>query len=241
MQSSHVPLRKWFLAAYLVTAQSNGISALQLQSRLVLGSYKSAWLLLQKLRRAIINPDRTPLEDTVEVDETSVAYRKKSDPVTGGQGGSKVGKMFIIGAVELAEVKYPCRIRLKRIAEISSAAIRPYVIENAAWGATFITDDNSCYNGIPNRTHIVKNMSAANALPAHISLKWIHSVFSNMQRWAMGTYHGFDEKHVAAYLNEFVFRWNRRRLFASAIDSLLAIGFNVGPRRYRGIVDDTLE
>ena len=241
MQSSHVPLRKWFLAAYLVTTHSNGISALQLQSKLGLGSYKSAWLLLQKLRRAMVNPDRTQLEDTVEVDETSVTYRKKDDPVTGGQGRSTVGKMFIIGAVELSEGKYPCRIRLKRIPEISGAAIRPFVIENVAPGATFITDDNSCYNGIPDRTHIAKNLSAPNALPAHIVLRWVHRVFSNMQRWAMGTYHGLREKHVDAYLNEFVFRWNRRRLFASAIDSLLGIGFNVGPKRYRDIVGDTLE
>ena len=100
MHGSHLPLRTWFIAAYLVATHSNAISALQLQSKLGLGSYKTAWLLLHKLRRAMVNPDRTPLAGDVEVDEASVPFRRKTDPITGGQGKSTVGKVFIIGAVE---------------------------------------------------------------------------------------------------------------------------------------------
>jgi predicted RNA-binding Zn-ribbon protein involved in translation (DUF1610 family) len=100
MHGSHLPLRTWFLAIYFFTTHSNGISALQLQSKAGIGSYESAWLLLHKLRDAMVNPDRTLLSGVVEVDETSIAYRTKDDPVCGGQGRSHDGKILIVGAVE---------------------------------------------------------------------------------------------------------------------------------------------
>ncbi len=71
MHGTHLPLRKWFLAAYLVATHSNGMSALQLQAKLGIASYKSAWLLLHKLRRAMVDPDRRRLSGVVEMDETN--------------------------------------------------------------------------------------------------------------------------------------------------------------------------
>jgi hypothetical protein len=104
MHSSHLPLRTWFLAAHIVTSHSNGMSALQLQAQFGLGSYKTAWLLLQKLWRARANPDRNPLKDLVEVDETEMLLRSRHDPADRPKGGrSPVGKMFIVGAVELSD------------------------------------------------------------------------------------------------------------------------------------------
>lgn len=81
MHRTHLPLRTWFLAAHLISTHSNGISALQLQAKLGIGSYKSAWLLLHKLRRAMVDPERDPLEGMIEVDETSIIYRTKEDPM----------------------------------------------------------------------------------------------------------------------------------------------------------------
>jgi predicted RNA-binding Zn-ribbon protein involved in translation (DUF1610 family) len=83
---SKLPMLTWFLAIYAIASHSNGISALQLQAQLGLGSYKTAWLMLQKLRRAMVDPDRDLLADLVEVDETEIPYRAKNDPVAGGQG-----------------------------------------------------------------------------------------------------------------------------------------------------------
>ena len=100
MHGSHLPLKTWFTAIHIVTSHSNGISALQLQAQLGLGSYKSAWLLLTKLRRAMVDPERSLLEDVVEIDETEIALRHKDDPPAGGQGRSSQGKMFVAGAVE---------------------------------------------------------------------------------------------------------------------------------------------
>ena len=97
---SKIGLTTWFHAIYAIASHSNGISALRLQAQLGVGSYKTAWLMLQKLRRAMIDPNRSLLEDLVEVDESDIPYRAKDDPIAGGQGRSAVGKMRIIGAIE---------------------------------------------------------------------------------------------------------------------------------------------
>ncbi len=83
MHKTHLPLRQWFLAAHLVTTHSNSIPALQLQAKLGIVSYKTAWLLLHKLRRAMVNPDREKLggyEETVEIDETSFPSGQRTSP-----------------------------------------------------------------------------------------------------------------------------------------------------------------
>ena len=98
MHRSHLPLKTWFMAVHIVTSHSNGISALQLQAQLGLGSYKSAWLLLHKLRRAMVDPDRSLLEDLVEIDEATLPFRTVKDPTAGGQGRSPQGKMRIVPA-----------------------------------------------------------------------------------------------------------------------------------------------
>ena len=89
MHRSHLPLKTWFMAIHIVTSHSNGISALQLQAQLGLGSYKSAWLLLHKLRRAMVAPDRSLLEDPVEIDEATLPLRTKQEPPTGGQAAAR--------------------------------------------------------------------------------------------------------------------------------------------------------
>lgn len=85
MHRSHLTLKTWFMAIHIVTSHSNGIFALQWQAQLGLGSYKSAWLLLHKLRRAMLDPDRSLLEGLVEIDETTLALRTGDDPAAGGR------------------------------------------------------------------------------------------------------------------------------------------------------------
>lgn len=241
MHGSHLPLRTWFLAAYMVATHTNGMSALQLQPKLGLGSYKTAWLLLHKLRRAMVNPDRSALSGTIQVDETNVMYRKKSDPPDGGQGNSSIGKIKFAGAVEVRDKFYPGRIRLQSIENNNRFFLHDFVLQNTTAGSHIVTDGNTSYNGLPERLHTAKNLSSRNALPAHITLKWIHIVFGNFKRWGMGTFHGFRDKHVDAYASEFVFRWNRRRQFHSNIDTILGLGHKIGVHSYRSIVGDTSE
>ena len=103
LHASKLPLTVWFWAAYLMATHSNGISALQLQKQLGIGSYRSAWLLAHKLRASMVDPERNSLSGLVEIDEASLPFRTKDDPPTGGQGRSHDGKMLIVGAIELTE------------------------------------------------------------------------------------------------------------------------------------------
>lgn len=233
MHGTHLPLRTWFLAAHLVATHSNGISALQLQAKLEIGSYKAAWLLLHKLRRAMVDPERDPLEGMIEVDETSIAYRTKDDPVGGGAGRSHDGKLLVAGAVERKDDGRPGRIRLSVIPDFSAKMLKGFVAASTCEGATILTDAFSSYRAMEGRKHLPKTVGV---MAAHVLLPWIHRVFANLKRLALGVYHGFRRRHLQAYLDEFVFRWNRRRHYRVAFDMLLEIGLRKAPMSYRTLV-----
>jgi hypothetical protein len=233
MHRSHLPLRVWFLAAHIVTSHSNGISALQLQAQLGLGSYKTAWLMLHKLRRAMVDPDRGLLQGFVEVDETTMPFRMKSDPVAGGQGRSPIGKMLIVGAIELSDEGHPRRIRLKHIPDSSGEELKAFADKVVEPGATYTTDGWKGYNWIPPEHH---DRKVVGAMAAHVLLPWIHRVFSNLKRWSMGVLHGLRRKHLQRHLDEFVFRWNRRRRMRAAFETILGIAVAKKPATYRDFV-----
>jgi hypothetical protein len=133
MHHSKLPLTIWFWAAYLMATHSNGISALQLQRQLALGSYKSAWLLCAKLRRSMLAPGRSPLAGLVEVDETELACRSTNDPPAGGRGRSHQGKILVVGAVEVQDGGAgPGRIRLKEIPDYSAASLHAFLAAHLA-------------------------------------------------------------------------------------------------------------
>jgi hypothetical protein len=168
---SHLSLLTWFLAIYAVASHSNGISALQLQAQLGLGSYKTAWLMLQKLRRAMVDPDRNLLEDLVEVDESDIPYRTKTDPIAGGQGRSAVGKLHFIGAIELSPDGHPRRIRLSPLQDFSAPSIGAFVASTVTPGATILSDGFSSYRSLKAYNHQPKFVGK---MAAHIVLPWIH-------------------------------------------------------------------
>ncbi|HXZ17356.1 MAG TPA: IS1595 family transposase [Roseiarcus sp.] len=229
MHGTHLPLRTWFLAAHLVATHSNGISALQLQAKLEIGSYKAAWLLLHKLRRAMVDPERDPLEGMIEVDETSIAYRTNDDPVAGGAGRSHDGKLLVVGAVECKDGGRPGRIRLAVIPDFTARTLKGFVAASTVDGSTILTDAFSSYQGRERRMHLPKTVGV---MAAHVRLPWIHRVFANLKRLALGVYHGFRRAHLQAYLDEFVIRWNRRRRYRVAFDMLLGIGLKTRPMSY---------
>ena len=170
MHGSKLALIAWFWAAYLMATHSNGISALQLQKQLGLGSYKTAWLLATKLRRAMVAPERMPLAGLVEVDESLIACRSKDDPPSGGGRRSHQGKLLVAGAVEVGEGG-PGRIRLARIEDFSADSLHAFLGANLAPGATARTDGWAGYpgaSGITHDPHVVGNMAA------HMVLPWVH-------------------------------------------------------------------
>jgi len=232
MHRSHLPLKVWFTAAWLVATHRNGMSARQLWLQLGLGSYKSAWLLLRKLRAAMVDPDRSPLSGLVEVDETSLPFRTKDDPVEPRPGRSHDGKLLIAGAVEIRGGG-PGRTRLAVIGDYSAASLGAFVAGNVADGSTVVSDGWPGYKRLKDVKHDPRIVGDA---PAHLVLPWVHRVFANAKRWAMGVYHGLRAAHLQAYLDEFVFRFNRRRTPQAAFARLLGLAVTIGPHPYAAIV-----
>jgi transposase-like protein len=239
IHGSKLSLRTWFLAAYLMASHSNGISALQLGRQLGLGSYKTAWLLCAKLRRALANRATGLLEGFVEVDETTLPQRSKYEPLGGGHGRSPEGKMLIVGAVEVEDTERggttPGRIRLQVIPDYRRQSLHAFVADHIAGGSIVATDDWRSYQGLPadrftHRPHVIGKMAA------HVVLPWVHRIFSLMKRWALGVYHGLRRKHLQRYLDEFVFRFDRRRSRQRAFDTLVGVAAVVQPATYREIV-----
>jgi predicted RNA-binding Zn-ribbon protein involved in translation (DUF1610 family) len=234
MHHSKLPLTTWFWAAYLMATHSNGISALQLQRQLALGSYKTAWLLCAKLRRSMVAPGRGPLTGLVEVDETEIACRSKHDPLSGGGGRSRQGKILVVGAVEVQDGGFgPGRVRLKEIPDYSAARLHAFLATDLAPGATAKTDGLASYVGAPSVRH---DPHVVGKMAAHIVLPWVHRAFSNLKVWALGVYHGLRRKHVQSYLDEFVFRFNRRRTRHAAFRSLLGIAAGQAPFSYNMLI-----
>jgi hypothetical protein len=232
MHAAKLPLTVWFWAAYLMATHSNGIAALQLQAQLGLGSYKSAWLMCAKLRRAMVAPGRAPLAGLVEIDETAIPLRRKDDPPAGGQGRSRQGKLLVAGGVEVHDGG-PGRVRLATIADCSARSLHAFVEVNVASGATARTDD---WSGYPDAPGVMHDPYVVGAMAAHVVLPWTHRVFANLKAGALGVYHGLREKHLQSYLDEFTFRFNRRGTRHAAFRSLLGIAVARMPTTYKMLI-----
>jgi transposase-like protein len=203
-------LAKWFLAIYLVSASKGGISALELQRQMGFGSYQTAWTWLHKIRRAMVRPGREALHEQIEADETYVGGAEPGKP---GRGG---GKTVVAGAVESGRGKPRGgrlgRLRLAALADASRSSLEGFLAANVARPAGVTTDGWAGYGGLAAAgwRHEPVNLSATWG-DAALRLPAIHLVFSLAKRWLLGTHHGaVAKKHLPAYLDEFVFRFNRR-------------------------------
>lgn len=207
LHNSRVSLRKWFLAMWLVCTQKTGLSAKDLQRELGLGSYKTAWLMLQKLRQAMVRVGRDQLVGTVEVDETYVGGVEE-----GVRGRELVRKALVVIAVELKGRKMR-RIRLRHIPNASIRTLGGFVLDCVEKGSLIHTDGWKGYTGLKEAgyqhrvTHTHGDDEVAVDVFAHV-----HLVASLLKRWLGATHQGrVGHKHLQRYLDEFTFRFNRRR------------------------------
>ncbi|MBI4403072.1 MAG: IS1595 family transposase [Deltaproteobacteria bacterium] len=202
---SHLPLTLWFRATWWITNQKQGVNALGLQRALGLGSYRTSWMLLQKLRGAMVRPNRDLLRGDVEVDEIWL----------GGMGTIKevYNKRLILTCVEKNGDRIG-RIRMKLIPNTSGETLLSGIQECVEPGSTVETNGWQGYllitnHGYKHQRKITpdsrKDIREQNILPK------VHRVASLFKRWVLGTYQGrIDTKHLPVYLDEFVFRFNRR-------------------------------
>lgn len=207
LRGTHKPLKTWFLAMYLVTSSKGGISAMELRRQLGLGSYQTAWTWLHKLRAAMVSPSRQPLQGEVEVDECYLGGKEKNF-----KGRQTEKKAIVVCAVEKNSKGFG-RIRLQLVPDVTQDSLEAFVNGNVESGATTVTDGWKGYNNLGRdgfkhvRIVISKSgKSASDVLPG------VHRVFSLVKRWILGTHQGFvAPKHLQAYLDEFTFRFNRRK------------------------------
>jgi len=202
-QDTHLPLTVWFRAMWHVTSQKNGMSALGLQRVLGLGSYRTAWTMLHKLRRAMVRPGRERLHGLVEVDETYWGSEE-----TGVRGRKTEEKALIAVAVEIKEVDMG-RIRLARVPDLNGDTLQRFVGYAVEPGSTVRTDGLPAYIGMKGYSHdrqIQKHQHEGEHLLPHV-----HRVVSLLKRWLLGTHQGaVAHEHLDDYLAEFTFRFNRR-------------------------------
>lgn len=203
-QDSHLPLSTWFRAIWQVVSQKNGISALGLQRVLGLGSYKTAWAMLHKLRRAMIRPGRDRLGGVVEVDET---YWGGEEPGVAGRLTHE--KALVIVAAE-EDGKGIGRVRLRRIPDATRQSLHGFISQAIEPGSTVRTDGLNAYLDLQGYVHD-RQVQRHQPEGKHL-LPRVHRVVSLLKRWLLGTHQGaIGEEHLDYYLDEFTFRFNRRK------------------------------
>jgi transposase-like protein len=229
-------LARWCLAIYLVTSSKGGIAAAELQRPMGFGSYQTAWSWLHKLRKAMVRPDREPLAGRVEADESYVG-----GPRPGKRGRGAAGKTLVAGAVEAGRAGSRLgRLRLGVVPDASAASLGDFIGAAVATPAAVATDGWAGYAGLAaaGYAHEPVDLGASGG-DAVRRLPGIHLVFGLAKRWLLGTHHGaVSAKHLPAYLDEYVFRFNRRtaKRVSHGFARLVEHAVRIKPSTYRAIV-----
>jgi transposase-like protein len=205
---TQTPLTLWFASAWYMTSSKNGVSAKTLHRLLNFGSYQTAWAMLHRYRSAMVRPGRDRLCGDVEVDETMIGGVKP-----GKRGRGAAGKVLVAVAVEQTPPKGFGRCRLKAIPNANSPTLRSFLLDHVEPGSTLITDGLSSYHGAAGSDYAHHPTPVkGSGMKAHDLLPGVHRVASLVKRWLLGTHQGSAERdHLQAYLDEFTFRFNRRR------------------------------
>ena len=236
LHNTKQPLTVWFWAAYLVTTDKRGFSALLLQRQLGLGRYETAWMMLHKLRRAMVNPARDPLHGEIEIDEAWIG-----GPQPGLLGSRQLkGRRaaLVVVAVE-RRGKASGRLQMELIPDFSGPTIVAFARRHVVPGATIYTDQMTGFRALSTAgyRHVARKQPLRSALahgePSVVPLA--DRAIGNLQHWLIGTHHGVSRAQLQVYLDEFAFRHNRRRQPMAAFQTLLGLGTAQAPTAYAAI------
>lgn len=236
LHNTKLPLTVWFWAAYLMTTDKRGISALLLQRQLGLGCYETAWMMLHKFRRAMVNLEREPLWGEVEVDETWVGGTQAGLRGSRQLKGRKAA--LVVVAVE-KRGKASGRVRMAVIPDFKSITLKAFVQQNVASGSTIYTDGLKSFTGfeqmgfrhMPHTQPLQSDLRKGSKSVVPLADRAI----GNLQQWLIGTYHGVSREQLQVYLDEFVFRHNRRQTPMAVFQTLLGLGTAHRPVPYINI------
>jgi hypothetical protein len=231
MHGTRMPLQLWFWAAYLVATHHPGISAVQLQRQLGIGCHETAWMMLHKLRRAMVAPEREPLKGEVEVDEFFQGGLEE-----GLRGGRQRGKKALVGVAIEVRGRGSGRVRLQVLPDASGDSLGALVKATTAAGAIVHTDGWNGYAGLRKLGYDHRPRSQNAAPIGEQLLPRAHRAVSNFRAWMHGTHRKSSIEHLPAYLDEFTFRHNRRGN-PHAFQTLLGLSARHEPATYRQIID----
>jgi transposase-like protein len=240
---TRTPLRVWLAAAWYLTNQKQGVSALGLQRVLGLGSYQTAWMMLHRFRRAMVRIGRERLKGLVEIDEAYIAITDREKPISAVGRKSHTNKVIIGLAVEILQPKGFGRIRLRQLPSDSKDSVRQFIQDNIEPDSIVRTDGSGSYA----KLHEIgynheSNVMFGSDIPAHVSMAGVHRVAALLKRWILGTHHGsIQPEHLDAYLDECVFRFNRRTSGSRGMlfYRLLQQAVVTDPVTYQDIVEKT--
>ena len=231
MHDSHLPLRKWLVAIYLMCESKKGVSALQLKRTLGV-AYKTAWYLSHRIRKAMGNePFEGPtLMGVVEVDETYVGGK-----VRGKGRGYKGNKVIVAGALQRDGA-----VRLKRIPNTKRATLHEFVRQTVKDEADAIyTDELASYIGIEdeNTRHETVRHRAEEWVVGDVHTNGIEGVWSLFKRSIIGAFHRVSEKHLDLYIEELEWRYSNRENEHIFVDTLRKI-VSTTPMTYADLIAD---
>jgi transposase-like protein len=231
---TRTPLTVWFTACWQFATAKDGISALSLQRSLEIGSYQTAWAMLHRLRSVLMRPGRERLSGVVEVDET---YIGGEEP--GLRGGRAKGKKLLVGiAVERLQPRGLGRCRMAVLPDATTGTLGAFLADHVEEGSTVITDGWQAYRHATAGRYVHQRRPAAGR-EANKTLPGVHRIASLAKRWLLGTHQGsVDDAHLPSYLDEFVFRFNRRRSRSRGLVFYRVLELAVAhePVRYRDLV-----
>ena len=218
---SHLPLPYWFLATLLLCEAKKGMSAMQLKRTLWgqhKGSYKTAWYLFHRIRRAMVEVDRPMMDGTVEMDETYIGGRRKG----AGLRGRGAGKETVIGIRQRDG-----GLRFFHAQDVKSGTLATYIKENVSTDVeVIVTDDFASYPfamkkaGVEAEKHQRINHSSGIYVQGETHTNTVESAFSLLKRGIIGSWHKVSAKHLQAYLDEMTFRFDRRKRPDLFVDTL---------------------
>jgi transposase-like protein len=218
MEDTHIPLQKWVMAFHILCSSKKGVSALQLQRQLGLGSYRTAWHLCHRIRHAMRDEPKGPtLEGTVEVDETYVGGKpRKGGPKTKRGRGTKKAPV-------VALVERDGGIVVKSIGAVTAANLKGAIRENVQKESRIVTDEFRAYKGIGAEFeggHGVVKHGAGEYIRGTDHTNTAESFFALLKRGLHGSFHHVSKKHLPRYCDEFSFRWARRKTTCSVSPAL---------------------
>lgn len=233
-EGTRKPLQMWLQALWYITGIKQGGSAMGLRQVLGLGSYQTAWAWLHKLRRAMVRPGRDRLTGEVEVDETYLGGVEH-----GVDGRETQNKNIVAIAVEIRG-RAMGRVRLAHVADVSAHSLVSFVCGAVTEGSTVRTDGWWSYTGLPAHGYDHRPIKISKQSdPAHVVMPHVHRIASLLQRWCLGTYQGaIRSAHLDYYLDEFTFRFNRRRSRSRGLlfHRLVEQALHADPVPYRSLV-----